>query len=461
MPSTVHIRGCTIDRSAVRGRAQEARNGHVYEFSSTRVGCEPRSTRAAARARPARVPTSIGARHRLDRFAGRGRSPVEREALPLDGVLARAVRSRASASGAPAPSTDKEILQRSYARQEGGNWVPKTDPAAEYAVLDTYVRNTATTTDIRADWVKRGARTLRSTLSRLMSTAERGEWKALFAEALGRRQPNRAWRFANEEQAARAVLGESFRNEGERKERELADEVLSSDVTEQIADGIHAYMDKLQSYLDDLRANNEIDDDFLSGQGIYAYYYQPSFIGLFYAEPTPVTKVLESHATYGIVQLIAAIKDVTTALFDARQDSAWIWHAVVTPADKAVGSSRANPSGSLVSEPITTIRPDVMDETSQSMRYVRRNRMLVDVGPSFTTGRAMQLGEAIGASAFEQLAVALGFFAFWNRAYWRGTSGIHHFHFVMDMLNNYEPGSYDYSGYPDSIASLLPAPVTS
>lgn len=89
------------------------------------------------------------------------------------------------------------------------------------------------------------------------------------------------------------------------------------------------------------------------------------------------------------------------------------------------------------------------------MKYARKYMMLVDVGPSFSTGRLLQLGTAIGASREEQQAVALALFAFWNKLYWRATSGIHHFHFIMDMLENYEPGSYEYKGYPASIHSFM------
>jgi hypothetical protein len=106
----------------------------------------------------------------------------------------------------------------------------------------------------------------------------------------------------------------------------------------------------------------------------------------------------------------------------------------------------------------TQVRPNkVLNEKSESMKHARKHGMLVDVGPSFSTGRILQLGTAIGATPSEHEAVALALFAFWNRSYWRATSGIHHFHFVMDMLENYVPGVYKFQGYPASIAQFMSA----
>jgi hypothetical protein len=81
------------------------------------------------------------------------------------------------------------------------------------------------------------------------------------------------------------------------------------------------------------------------------------------------------------------------------------------------------------------------------MKFARARQMLVDIGPSFNTGRLLQLGTAIGATAQEQQAVAFSIFAFWNQEYWVSSSGIHHYHFVMDMLENYVPCTYG-GGYP-------------
>ena len=168
---------------------------------------------------------------------------------------------------------------------------------------------------------------------------------------------------------------------------------------------------------------------------------------MIFAKPVTPADVIKTRATQGTRPLIAAIKDITTAFYKRANDAQELWDSVVTPEDKQTGGSPdPNDASKINQEKIDDIRPDGLDETTASMKYARKHRMLVDVGPSFTTGRAMQLGSAIGADDLELMCVALGFFAFWNREYWRGTSGIHHFHFVMDMLDNYAPGSYPYAG---------------
>ena len=414
----------------------------------------PKRRRSIDRARP-------GARGAAAASVARRPVPESRPEGPtidvaersLDDVLARAVLAREVDVDRP-PSAPAEVLQRSYYRQEGTTWLHCTDEHAEWVKLVSFVASDASVADIRKDFDDRGKKRMEATIERMMSAAEAGDPLAVIAEAFGRRQPNREWRFADKEQAARAVLGESYREESEDKERALADEVMASP---QILAGIRSYMGKVETHLANLKASNVIDDTFLASKGIYQYYYQPGILSMIFAKPVTPADVIKTRATQGTRPLIAAIKDITTAFYKRANDAQELWDSVVTPEDKQYGGSPdPNDPNKVNQEKIDDIRPDGLDETTASMKYARKHRMLVDVGPSFTTGRAMQLGSAIGADDLELKCVALGFFAFWNREYWRGTSGIHHFHFVMDMLDNYAPGSYPYAGYPDSIADIMP-----
>jgi hypothetical protein len=113
--------------------------------------------------------------------------------------------------------------------------------------------------------------------------------------------------------------------------------------------------------------------------------------------------------------------------------------------DQAKASS---PSGVEDIDAVRNKQTETMNETSASMKYARSHNMLVDVGPSLTTGRLLKLGEHIGATDREQTAVGLALSAFWNRHYWRAASAIHHFHFAMDMLEN------KYQGYPADISEV-------
>ena len=107
--------------------------------------------------------------------------------------------------------------------------------------------------------------------------------------------------------------------------------------------------------------------------------------------------------------------------------------------------------------PIAQILKDhAIDETNPVVKKIREAKMLIEVGPSYTTGRLMQMGTKIGASPQELVAMGLALFAFWNQGYWKSTSGIHRFHFVMDMVNNYVP-NYGYKGtYPFNPTDLIP-----
>ena len=146
-----------------------------------------------------------------------------------------------------------------------------------------------------------------------------------------------------------------------------------------------------------------------------------------------------------VVKAIAAITDICSALY--KIDPAFV--SVDAAQQKA-----SSPSGVEDIEDIRDEHSGTMLETSASMKYARSHGMLVDVGPSYTTGRLLKLGVQAGATDREQTAVALALFAFWNVHYWRSASGIHHFHFVMDMLQNFVPGKYKYTGYPADISEI-------
>ena len=418
----------------------------MYELPQRRSSHDPAGPRArgGAATHVARRPAPA---------SGADGPAVDVAERPLDDILARAVLAR-ELDVAPPPQVPLEALQRTYHRKEGADFVRQTDEDAEYTTLLDFVNSDGSVADIKDAFAARSNKVMKATIERMMSAAEAGDPLAVIAEAFGRRQPNREWRFADKEQAARAVLGESYREESEDKERALADEVMASP---RILAGIRSYMGKVETHLANLKAANVIDDNFLAGKGIYQYYYQPGILSMIFAKPVTAADVIKTRATQGTRPLIAAIKDITTAFYKRANDAQELWDSVVTPEDKQTGGSPdPNDPSKINQEKIDDIRPDGLDETTASMKYARKHRMLVDVGPSFTTGRAMQLGSAIGADDLELMCVALGFFAFWNREYWRGTSGIHHFHFVMDMLDNYANGSYPYAGYPDTIEDLLP-----
>ncbi|MCU0541062.1 MAG: DUF4157 domain-containing protein [Oscillatoriaceae cyanobacterium Prado104] len=141
---------------------------------------------------------------------------------------------------------------------------------------------------------------------------------------------------------------------------------------------------------------------------------------------------------------------------DEKSTSTYDFVKSKTPTDwKTERIENVRPKGLFTEKDgVTSDMIEYIEEKSEVMKKVRENKMLVEVGPSYTTGRLMQLCETLGCSDDEKIAVALAIFAFWNKDYWKSTSGIHRFHFVMDMCKNYVPSLEYKIAYPEHIGDL-------
>ncbi len=78
-----------------------------------------------------------------------------------------------------------------------------------------------------------------------------------------------------------------------------------------------------------------------------------------------------------------------------------------------------------------------LKENSGFVMAARVAGMPIWAGPSFTTGRLMQMCDWAGAGPNEFEAMAWGIFAFWNQCYPETSTWTHRFHAVMDMAANY------------------------
>lgn len=138
-----------------------------------------------------------------------------------------------------------------------------------------------------------------------------GKIKGLAAELVGSKQRPRDWRFRDREDAARAVLAESLRGQGEKTEARLAGEVLSNEhITPHILADLKRYAAKLQVYVRDLQDSHYVKEDFIAKQGKYSYYYA-GLLGR-----TKMGTVLQEAAAQTKVEpLIAAIKDVSSEMY--------------------------------------------------------------------------------------------------------------------------------------------------
>lgn len=88
-------------------------------------------------------------------------------------------------------------------------------------------------------------------------------------------------------------------------------------------------------------------------------------------------------------------------------------------------------------------------EDSGVISSARKKKMPLSCGPSYTTGRLMQMSSWAGGTVDEITAMAWGIFAFWNQDYFTSFSGVHRFHEVMDMAKNYGV-AYKPFAYPDA-----------
>jgi hypothetical protein len=399
---------------------------------STDVRRVPAADVADAGATPAPAPT---------------REPVGDDALGT--VLARAVAARSSDPRTP---PDTSVLQRAYHLYDAtaGKWVQLKDVGDELDALDEEVAsNGPLRMDIGAKWKSQSRFALWTALMRMMEETDRATVKGYVLEAIGFNAPTKDWTFVNRENAVRAVLAESLRSEAEGKETALAKQVLGSSKTAKaIKRDVRSYGQKTLALIKQLSISHPtvINDTFAAKTQRYGYYYNPYTLwGKYTVGPRKALEAATATADCDVVKAIAAITDICSAFY--KVDEAFI---SVTP-DKQKAHS---PSGTETIEDIRDDNSGTMLETSKSMMYARSHGMLVDVGPSYTTGRLLTLGVKAGASDREQVAVALALFAFWNVHYWRAASGIHHFHFVMDMLQNFVPGKYRYTGYPADISEI-------
>lgn len=159
--------------------------------------------------------------------------------------------------------------------------------------------------------------------------------------------------------------------------------------------------------------------------------------------------VFDNPSTYSLAAKVAAIHDLTDCYFEIQPA------AVQVPPSKSKGTSLVggehkadlvDGTGKATFRDKATGTLDEQNEVIVSARWLKKP---IQMGPSFTTGRFMELAHGAGADVETLEALAWALFAFWNQKYTTSASGVHRFHFVMDMANNY--------GVPYSMTADLPA----
>ena len=186
--------------------------------------------------------------------------------------------------------------------------------------------------------------------------------------------------------------------------------------------------------------------------------YWPWYIGRFRG-------AFQYPERYSIATKIAAIHDLSDYYHYTKNNNSFPYqHITHVPEEKAVASNKEGEKESFLNARDNDgIGPQIkLREIYPIMRAARIHNKPVQGGPSLTTGRLMQMSRDANATVEELEAVAWAIFAFWNQSYTTSASGIHHFHFVMDMASNY---GVDYDirrplpDRPPGPPTLAPAPA--
>ncbi|MGG6297722.1 eCIS core domain-containing protein [Leptolyngbya sp. AN02str] len=409
-----------------------------------------------------------------------------------------------------------KLIQRAIYHTFNGEPSPVkwTGTAAElYDKLNTWLEDNLANEGVPAlkdQWDEKG----RAGIIHIIKSMKlkRGKWGNLVTEMVHRSTALTRVKqtFVNEENAVRKILAEGYRERATQKEGDLAQQVIDGtivDYLKSVARRVQAWS-LYQKYKEGMKGEythywekrwykggklRKLDiDAVLSSSNdfkklISALHDVTTFLYRFAKDKTRLTELKDR-----IQHLDKELDNLRRQCMKAQEDGKMILAvakerqllskrterdalynelvALTTEKGQAHGAVSAPPEKSVSSysyeapaqtEAISQVRPTVssysyIDETSLVMKKVRESEMLVEVGPSYTTARLMQLCETVGCDDNEKIAVALAIFAFWNKNYWKSASGIHRFHFVMDMCKNYVPSlNYNFA-YPDQISELAP-----
>ena len=240
------------------------------------------------------------------------------------------------------------------------------------------------------------------------------------------------------ENLARALIGE-VRSEGNlQKETELAKQTEKSGY-------INWYLNNYISYklYRELNKNSNHDKVKIAVRtknpykGEYSHFYKN------------MGKILYSPEKYDFKSKVAVIHDITKVMAKVNRNKFAIvppekvLFTALVPLDDgswAYQQKNMGTGGFRVNQPAKKFGNNdhcTLLETSEVISAARYNDMPVEMGPSFTCGRMMQMVHGCGGSVHHLTAVAWGIFAFWNLHYSHKYSRVHRFHGTLDMAKNY------------------------
>ena len=231
---------------------------------------------------------------------------------------------------------------------------------------------------------------------------------------------------------ARALIGEVDSAPNLLKEDDLAKKTVQSGYIN----------DHLASLILKVAAKVQMEADSTAKKSVQSKWHKGKYYPWYYFRSGGFAGVMASPKTYPFAAKVAVLHDLSDFFNDTNPVGATDVPLDKQSATAIVGQDPFTAKYAYNKVPLgatTTFRraDGTLLEDSPIIRAARENKMPLSYGPSYTTGRLMQLTQFSGGSADEFQAMAWGIFAFWNQFYYTSQSGIHRFHCVMDMANNY------------------------
>lgn len=317
---------------------------------------------------------------------------------PDDSIIRRTL----SVGGAPC--IDAEATYAEMVKKVTGNYLPTNKPFAE-----EFSSNKVAIIKTLKAWIE---------------ASNYQPLRALYGQTPARKT------YTDYEDLAAAVLGDALAADNLVKENALAKKTMASAYIDQ---QLNLLLPKLAARFESVVGESIEKQLGNSHKGTYWPWYYVGVTGGF-------SDVFTNPSSYSISAKVSAVHDLTDFYLRFRPTEVRI-----QPAQ----DSSTKRDGSTVALGTFRGADGTLDEKHEAIVEARLAFKPIQMGPSYTTGRYMAMLANAGGSIEERRALANALFAFWNQGYTTSASGVHRFHFVMDMAKNF--------GVPYNMADGIPS----
>ena len=272
---------------------------------------------------------------------------------------------------------------------------------------------------------------------------------------------------------ARRVIGDLMSKQNQQVENRLAGEVYKSGkIKRELAGALKLIRTFIQSdgIKDTDRANLQaVLKNFVTGsktgmdaksKGRYETNYYPWYAHLASGKSGSIFGYLANPPMKNVDGNIAMLHDFADHLVAIAKgkvaadiQTKEFLAAMVDKNEKKTLGTGSDPDGDQIRLGDYRVTNTSVIEFNEWIQTARAYQMPVLAGPSMTAARLFDAVERIGGTSAQKEAVAWAIFAFWNKAYYRATTGVHTFHEVMDVAKNYGV-TYSPFEYPEKPPGL-------